>query len=133
MSDQTLLLSLLVVLALLVVLVAFAVGYFIGRHPAHRAVGEPVQDKRPEPEKFPDPRIEWEDTPSAPEPPALKIDPNNPPSWKVYRGAGGPTCNCHNRRIETGQNILMWPDPENEGAYRLFHEGFIEGMVPPRG
>lgn len=64
--------------------------------------------------------------------PALKIDPENPPTWKIYRGNRGPHCNCHDKRIEYGENILMWPDPEEPGAYRLFHEGFVKGMVPPR-
>lgn len=65
------------------------------------------------------------------EEPALKIDPEKPPTYKVYNAPPGkqaPFCNCHGRPIQRGENILMWPDPEDPGAYRLFHEDFVNSL-----
>lgn len=52
------------------------------------------------------------------EPPAKAIDPNDPPSWRVYapkRIAGPPViCTCHGLPLTAGQPILWWPVPDGE-------------------
>lgn len=118
----------LVVLVAIILLVAVAVGYVIGKDRA-------ILSQHVFAEDVPMPTSDFEEGVDDFEEPALKIDPSNPPSWKVYNpppGKQAPFCTCHGRPLARGENVLMWPDPD-EGGYRLFHEGFIKGMVPPRG
>lgn len=101
----------------------FAAGRIVGPLNDPRDLSDDDEERTPY-DDFADEEIDEEELP------ALKVDPENPPTWKIYKGPGGPRCNCHDRPIQYGENILMWPDPENPGAYRLFHEDFVEGMKP---
>lgn len=45
---------------------------------------------------------------------ALEVDMSNPPRTRVYepKGAATARCTCHDRRLEPGEEILWWPQPD---------------------
>jgi hypothetical protein len=52
--------------------------------------------------------------------PALAFDLNNPPKAMIYNPRSGVStvrCQCHDRLLDIGEEILMWPNPAEEGAY----------------
>lgn len=61
---------------------------------------------------------------------AMAIDPERPPSWKVYtprKGAPERTCVCHpDRPLRDGQRVLWWPVPKSGGGVNVFCEDGIE-------
>lgn len=61
---------------------------------------------------------------------AMPVDPENPPSWKVYapkEGAPERTCVCHpDRPLRDGQRVLWWPVPKSNGGVNVFCENGIE-------
>lgn len=50
--------------------------------------------------------------PEEPEPQeeaALPVDPNNPPTWKVYKGPSGRhRCHCHGQPVNNRDEVLWW-------------------------
>ena len=61
---------------------------------------------------------------------SMPIDPENPPSWKVYhprKGAPGRACACHpDRALWDGQKVLWWPVPVSGGGVNVFCEDGVE-------
>ena len=61
---------------------------------------------------------------------AMPIDPNSPPTWKIYRpkkGAPGRSCACHpDRPLRDGQKVLWWPVPISGGGVNVFCEDGVE-------
>jgi hypothetical protein len=62
---------------------------------------------------------------------AMAVDPENPPSWKIYGGprSGAPvrTCVCHpDRPLKSGQRVLWWPVPNSGGGVNVFCQDGVE-------
>lgn len=59
---------------------------------------------------------------------ARAIDPDNPPSWKTWKGIDGRiNCTCHTLPIHTGQRVLFWPIPDHpQGGVDLFCERTVK-------
>jgi len=45
---------------------------------------------------------------------ALEVDMSNPPRTRIYQPKGPATarCTCHDRRLDPGEEILWWPQPD---------------------
>lgn len=74
-----------------------------------------------------------DDDDEEPEPPALAIDPESPPRWRIYQPKGEPTlaCDCHGIPFEVGQSVMWWPVPDGEpGAVHVLCETGV-GMSAP--
>lgn len=58
----------------------------------------------------------------------LPFDENDPPKLKLYSGPSGKyRCECHQREINNGDEVLMWPRPDRApGARSLFCGQFIK-------
>lgn len=61
---------------------------------------------------------------------ALPIDPENPPTWKVYQpreGAPKRACACHpDRELRYGQKVMWWPVPNSGGAVNVYCEDGVQ-------
>ncbi len=85
------------------------------------------------PEETPEPEIDYSD----PEPEEVKqvlelrVDPENPPRAMVYNPAEGFNgvylCSCHRQKIERGQSIIWWPNPDTEGV-ELYCEESVQSV-----
>jgi hypothetical protein len=68
------------------------------------------------------------------EAPARLIDPNDPPTWRVYSPTGERPplhCHCHGDPFEPNQPVLWWPVPDGEdGQVELLCEEGV-GMKAP--
>jgi hypothetical protein len=58
----------------------------------------------------------------------LPMDPDNPPKLKRYTGPDGRyRCHCHELEIKNGDEILIWPRPDQgNGARSLFCARFVK-------
>lgn len=65
---------------------------------------------------------------------AVPMDPDNPPVSRVFSPRvdrdprSYPVCNCHDRRLTPGDEILWWPLPANEGVM-IFHQDYIHAKA----
>lgn len=70
------------------------------------------------------PSVTPRSTEEAEESEAKAIDPNNPPTYQVYRPRSGVStlkCTCHEETIQPGERVLLWPIPEHpDGAMDVF-------------
>lgn len=95
------------------------------RWAANPSEPEPEPELKPEPEPVDDPTDPWEYQTEA-SPQTRVIDPDNPPTWRVYwpqSGAQAPTCSCHGIALQPGDKVVLWPIPNHpEGAIDIFCE-----------
>jgi hypothetical protein len=107
--------TVLIVFGFVGLLIGIVVGRLVGRHLAVRetrrepvvAYDGPVSKNTGEPRPF---------------------DEDNPPHYTVYNPLiynvlRAPRCSCHNRPIEKGEKVLLWPIPDHpEGGIDIFCE-----------
>jgi hypothetical protein len=111
--------TLLIVFGFVGLLIGIVVGRLIGHHLA-------VRETRREPEKAEPPVDVGPITKPSGEPRAF--DEGNPPHYTVYNPdtynvLRAPRCSCHNRPIEKGEKVLLWPIPDHpEGGIDIFCE-----------
>jgi hypothetical protein len=93
-----------------------------GQIQAPNSVAPPIQSRPPSP---PPARMADDQKPTRV---AMAIDPEHPPSWKVYgprSDAPARSCTCHpDRQLQPGQHVLWWPVPHSGGGVNIFcHDG----------
>lgn len=53
------------------------------------------------------------------------IDKDQPPKPMIYKEQGHhQKCHCHSRELVPGQKVLLWPNPQKEGAFWIICEDF---------
>lgn len=58
--------------------------------------------------------------------PAFPLDPSNPPRkmiWRPREGSQTPSCLCHKRPLQPGQEVILWPYEDRQVIFCL------EGMA----
>jgi hypothetical protein len=91
---------------------------------------QPSKPVAPEPEPEPEPVQEQEEEQEEEREVPMPVDPQNPPSWKVYTprpGVEPRSCTCHPARpLSRGQKVLWWPVPHSNGAVNVFCEDGVK-------
>lgn len=60
----------------------------------------------------------------------IALDKTNPPKAMIYKEQGHhQKCHCHRRELEPGQEVLIWPNADEPGAFWIICKDFQRDRI----